>query len=181
MQGPVQPSPGRRAGDSRTSGQDTGGLKDWQRNTWYGPAPSNSNPFEEPESAPELLEARSSNVSNHTGSFWSDQGTTGYQYSTEEMKKQPAGTGTTWSSSANSWKRPVCARGNSGNWKPSSASSPTAASSANSLRRPTPCFRPMKHRFPSNCMPWKTPSPGWPHSFRKRKSCAPVPNRPVSN
>lgn len=94
MQGPVQPSPGRRAGDSRTSGQDTGGLKDWQRNTWYGPAPSNSNPFEEPESAPELLEARSSNVSNHTGSFWSDQGTTGYQYSTEEMKKQPAGTGT---------------------------------------------------------------------------------------
>ena len=82
-----------QAGDSRTSGQDTGGLKDWQRNTWYGPAPSNSNPFEEPESAPELLEARSSNVSNHTGSFWSDQGTTGYQYSTEEMKRQTAGTG----------------------------------------------------------------------------------------
>ena len=81
MQGPVQPSPGRRAGDPGTSGQDTGGLKEWQRNTWYGPAPLNDgSPFEEPESAPELLEARSSNVSNHTGSFWTDQGQTGYQY-----------------------------------------------------------------------------------------------------
>ena len=54
MQGPVQPSPGRRAGDPGTSGQDTGGLKEWQRNTWYGPAPLNDgSPFEEPESAPE--------------------------------------------------------------------------------------------------------------------------------
>ena len=94
MQGPVQPSRGRRAGDPGTSGQDTGGLKEWQRNTWYGPAPLNDgSPFEEPESAPELLEARSSNVSNHTGSFWTDQGQTGYQYPTEETGKQPAGNG----------------------------------------------------------------------------------------
>ena len=81
MQGPVPPSSGRRAGDP-SSPNGTGGeeLKDWQRNTWFGPAPSNSNPFEEPENAPELLEVRSSNVSNHTGSFWSDQEQTGYQY-----------------------------------------------------------------------------------------------------
>ena len=88
MQGPVQPSPGRRAGDpGSASGGDQGNLKDWQKNTWFGPAPANGNPFEEPESAPELLEARSSNVSNHTGSFWNSQEQTGYQYNTAELKK----------------------------------------------------------------------------------------------
>ena len=91
MQGPVPPSSGKRAGDS-TSPNGAGGeeLKDWQRNTWFGPVPPNSNPFEEPEDAPELLEARSSNVSNHTGSFWTDQEQTGYQYSKEQVKSSAA-------------------------------------------------------------------------------------------
>lgn len=89
MQGPVQPSPGRRAGDSQNaSGQNTGELKDWQRNTWFGPVPDNSNPFEEPETAPELLEVRSSSVSDHTGEFWTDQQQTGYQYAAREIREQ---------------------------------------------------------------------------------------------
>ena len=93
MQGPGQPSPGRRAGDpGGASGQGGGDLKDWQKNTWFGPVPSNSNPFEEPEDAPELLELRSSNVSNHTGNFWNEQEPTGYQYTTEELRRQNAGT-----------------------------------------------------------------------------------------
>ena len=90
MQGPVQPSPGRRAGDSRNaSGQNTGELKDWQKNTWFGPVPDNVNPFDEPETAPELLEARSSSVSDHTGEFWTDQQQTGYRYPAGEGKESP--------------------------------------------------------------------------------------------
>ena len=85
MQGPIQPRQGRRAGDPSGSpdGRD-GNLKDWQKNTWFGPAPTNNNgnPFDEPEDSPELREVRSSNVSDHSGMFWSDQGQpTGYQYS----------------------------------------------------------------------------------------------------
>ena len=53
-------------------------VRDWQRNTWYGPAPVNSNPFDEPEDAPELKASRSENVNQHVGSFWEPQGT-GYQ------------------------------------------------------------------------------------------------------
>ena len=87
MQGSGQSSPGRRAGDPSPLGGNGGEeLKDWQRNTWFGPVPPNSNPFEEPEDAPELLEARSSNVSNHTGSFWTDQQQTGYQYTKEQSE-----------------------------------------------------------------------------------------------
>ena len=94
MQGPVQPNPGRRAGDpDGMSGQDSGGLKDWQRNTWFGPTPPDSNPFDEPEDSPELLEERSDNVSNRSGSFWNEQEQTGYQYSTEQLKKQSASEG----------------------------------------------------------------------------------------
>ena len=33
-------------------------LRDWQKNTWYGPAPLDENPFDEPEDAPELRELR---------------------------------------------------------------------------------------------------------------------------
>ncbi len=90
MQGPGQQGPGRRAGDSsRASGTPDGGLKDWQRNTtWFGPVPSNTNPFEEPEDAPELLEARSRNVSDHSGDFWNEQQPTGYQYTSDEIKKR---------------------------------------------------------------------------------------------
>ena len=94
MQGPVPPPAGRRAGDAGNgSGQNDGNLKDWQKNTWFGPAPANSNPFEEPENAPELLEARSSNVSNHTGSFWNTQEQTGYQYDAGEIRRQSGETG----------------------------------------------------------------------------------------
>ena len=88
MQGPSQPRPGRRAGDpSGPSGSQDGNLKDWQKNTWFGPAPLNSNPFEEPEDAPELLEQRSSNVKDRSGSFWNDQ-QTGYQYSNQSDSKK---------------------------------------------------------------------------------------------
>ena len=88
MQGPAQQRPGRRAGDSgNASGSPDGQLKDWQKNTWYGPAPYNSNPFEEPEDAPELLEARSSNVRDRSGDFWNDQQTTGYSFSQGGGKK----------------------------------------------------------------------------------------------
>ncbi|MBR2662048.1 MAG: FtsQ-type POTRA domain-containing protein [Clostridia bacterium] len=58
----------------RTAGERSGnsgdGVRDWQRNTWFGPAPLNSNPFEEPEDAPELKESRSENVTEHVGDFW---------------------------------------------------------------------------------------------------------------
>ena len=89
MQGPLQPRPGRRAGDSSgSSGTQDDNLKDWQKNTWFGPAPTNSNPFEEPEDAPELLEQRSSNVNDRSGSFWNDQQQTGYQYSAQSVTKK---------------------------------------------------------------------------------------------
>ncbi len=54
-------------------------LRDWQKNTWYGAAPSSENPFDEPEDAPELREQRSESLNNHSGMFW-DQHTDGYQY-----------------------------------------------------------------------------------------------------
>ncbi len=88
QQGPGQ-RPGRRAGDpGNMSGSPDGGLKDWQRNTWFGPAPSNSNPFEEPEDAPELLEQRSSNVSDKSGDFWENKPPSGYSFSGQEEKKR---------------------------------------------------------------------------------------------
>ena len=68
----------------RTAGDRTGiagngdGVRDWQRNTWFGPAPLNSNPFDEPEDAPELKEKRSENVNEHLGDFWNAPGQ-GYQ------------------------------------------------------------------------------------------------------
>ena len=60
----------------RTAGERTGvpgadgGVRDWQKNTWFGPAPLNSNPFDEPEDAPELKDIRSENVTEHVGEFW---------------------------------------------------------------------------------------------------------------
>ena len=62
---------GRRAGES--NGQ---GVRDWQKNTWFGPAPVNSNPFDEPEDAPELRNSRSENVNSRTGDFWQPQDAT---------------------------------------------------------------------------------------------------------
>ncbi|MBR3334562.1 MAG: FtsQ-type POTRA domain-containing protein [Clostridia bacterium] len=60
----------RTAGERRNASGPDGGVRDWQRNTWFGPAPQNSNPFEEPEDAPELREIRSANVTEHAGEFW---------------------------------------------------------------------------------------------------------------
>lgn len=61
-------SSGRRAGEA--GGQ---GVRDWQKNTWFGPAPLNSNPFDEPEDAPELKDVRSENVNQRMGEFWQTQ------------------------------------------------------------------------------------------------------------
>ena len=58
---------GERTGQT---GNADGGVRDWQKNTWFGPAPVNSNPFDEPEDAPELKEIRSENVNEHIGDFW---------------------------------------------------------------------------------------------------------------
>lgn len=76
MQGPSGNNRPRTAGERAGSpGNAPDGIRDWQRNTWYGPAPLNSNPFDEPEDAPELKEIRSENVNEHIGSFWEPQGT----------------------------------------------------------------------------------------------------------
>ena len=66
---------GRRAGDSANNPD---GVRDWQKDTWFGPVPTDMNPFEEPDSAPELKESRSENVNEHMGDFWSSA-TNGYQ------------------------------------------------------------------------------------------------------
>lgn len=79
MDGPGGNLPRRRAGDSNTQ-QDPSPIKDWQRNTWYGPAPRDGNPFDEPDEAPELLELRSDNVRQKSGEFWQQKKEeTGYQ------------------------------------------------------------------------------------------------------
>ena len=80
--------PRRRAGDadSRRFPGDPG-LRDWQKNTWFGPTPVNADPFEEPESAPELLKERSDNIRNREGDFWKAQEPTAYQYQAGDVKK----------------------------------------------------------------------------------------------
>lgn len=60
----------RTAGQRNGQAGPDGGVRDWQRNTWFGPAPLNTNPFDEPEDAPELREFRSENVTQHVGDFW---------------------------------------------------------------------------------------------------------------
>ena len=76
------PSPFRET-HRRTSGESTVGeenaVRDWQKDTWMGPAPSYGNPFDEPEDAPELRDSRSENVNEHLGEFW-NQRKEGYQY-----------------------------------------------------------------------------------------------------
>ena len=69
----------RTAGERNSaSGGSDNGVRDWQRNTWFGPAPLNTNPFDEPEDAPELKESRSENVNERLGDFWNAPGS-GYQ------------------------------------------------------------------------------------------------------
>ena len=48
-----------QGGRSGTAGEGGQGVRDWQRNTWFGPVPQNTNPFDEPETAPELKDSRS--------------------------------------------------------------------------------------------------------------------------
>lgn len=92
MQGPGNDGP-RRAGGTRNGGNRDSDLRDWQRNTWYGPAPQNENPFDEPEDAPELRESRSENVNEHIGDFWKQQ-TNGYAYGPGAPAREPGRTGT---------------------------------------------------------------------------------------
>ncbi len=67
------------SGTARRQDSPPENLRDWQKNTWYGAAPVNVNPFDEPEDAPELREQRSDSLNNHSGVFWNQQ-TEGYQY-----------------------------------------------------------------------------------------------------
>ena len=89
------PAGGRRtAGGSGYREAEADQVRDWQRNTWYGPAPSDGNPFDEPEDAPELRESRSENVNEHVGDFWKQQ-QTGYQYSDAQPASRTVRTGRT--------------------------------------------------------------------------------------
>ena len=74
---------------------DTGSqppLREWQRNTWYGPAPINENPFDEPEDAPELREMRSESLNNRSGAFWETESgpqiTGGYRFGAQNAPEQ---------------------------------------------------------------------------------------------
>ena len=83
MEGPQYPpgqgpSPRPPAAGDRT-GADQSGLRDWQKETWFGAVPVQENPFDEPDNAPELRDLRSDELNNHSGSFW-DQHTGGYSY-----------------------------------------------------------------------------------------------------
>ena len=83
----------RTAGErSGTAGGGDNGVRDWQRNTWFGPAPVNNNPFDEPEDAPELKASRSENVNEHIGDFWNAPGQT--SQNTSPFQQQHTGTGT---------------------------------------------------------------------------------------
>ncbi len=74
MEGPSGGYRPRTAGErSGNHAGDGSGIRDWQRNTWFGPAPPHTDPFEEPEDAPELKESRSENVNEHVGDFWRPQ------------------------------------------------------------------------------------------------------------
>lgn len=70
------PNPAGLRGTSATDSNPA--LKEWQREIWEGPVPTEQNPFDEPEDAPELLSERSENLNNRQGEFWQPQ-TTGYQ------------------------------------------------------------------------------------------------------
>ena len=83
----------RTAGERNgTAGNGDNGVRDWQRNTWFGPAPVNNNPFDEPEDAPELKEIRSANVNEHRGDFWNAPGQT--SQNTSPIQPQNTGTNT---------------------------------------------------------------------------------------
>lgn len=70
MQGPPDNYRPRTAGERSGNPGPDNDVRDWQRNIWFGPAPLNNNPFDEPEDAPELRDSRSENVTQHVGDFW---------------------------------------------------------------------------------------------------------------
>ena len=93
MDGPGGNLPRKRAGDSNSPYQPSP-IKDWQRNTWNGPAPLDSNPFDEPDEAPELLELRSDNVKQKSGEFWQEQKEqTGYVSAALSSRRKRTGAG----------------------------------------------------------------------------------------
>ena len=77
---------------------DQAPLREWQKNTWYGPAPVNENPFDEPEDAPELREMRSESLNNRSGAFWETdpqhQITGGYRFGVPKNHESPTASGT---------------------------------------------------------------------------------------
>lgn len=77
--------------DPRKSGMpsDREPLRDWQRDTWYGPFPVRDNPFDEPEDAPELRDLRSEELNNRSGQFWESQ-TGGYKFGQTQSAGSPA-------------------------------------------------------------------------------------------
>ena len=75
-----QEDPRRTAGAGAGAGRTDDQVRDWQRNTWFGPSPYHTgNPFDEPDDAPELRDSRSPNVNDHVGEFW-QQDSAGYQF-----------------------------------------------------------------------------------------------------
>ena len=82
-EGQSQTDPFFSGGSAQSPSDESGSIRDWQRETWFGTMPSNANPFDEPEDAPELLKDRSENLNDHQGEFWQQQ-TTGYQYRTDK-------------------------------------------------------------------------------------------------
>ena len=74
-----QPDPRYQSGAAPGQSTEPRPLRDWQKDTWYGAAPSDGNPFDEQDNAPELLKERSENLNDHQGDFWQQQ-TTGYQF-----------------------------------------------------------------------------------------------------
>ena len=88
-----QPWQGKGAGQPPWDTGSQPPLRDWQKNTWYGPAPINENPFDEPEDAPELREMRSESLNNRSGAFWETdpqpQITGGYRFGTQKTSETP--------------------------------------------------------------------------------------------
>jgi len=62
-----------------TSEEQREPLREWQKDTWYGPFPTHEDPFDEPEDAPELRDLRSDDLNNRSGQFWETQ-TSGYRF-----------------------------------------------------------------------------------------------------
>lgn len=78
--GPAMPNFRQQQTGVRGDGRYRGDIPEWQRETWVGPNPAAADPFDEPESAPELRDQRSDSLNDRRGGFWQDQPTGGYRY-----------------------------------------------------------------------------------------------------